>query len=41
MGTGIRPGPHGQMGYGKTRGLKINRIAGLVGPDTGNVDLSI
>lgn len=36
LGAGIRPGPHGQFGYGKTRGWKINRLAGgITGPDLG------
>ena len=35
MGNGIRPGPHGQFGYGKTRGWKLNRMTGMTGPDLG------
>ena len=35
MGNGVRPGPHGQIGYGKTRGLKLTRMSGLTGPDLG------
>jgi len=35
MGNGIRPGPHGQVGYGKTRGIKYNRMVGMTGPDLG------
>jgi len=30
MGTGIRPGPHGQIGYGKLRGIKINKGTGYI-----------
>lgn len=37
MGTGIRPGPHGQVspGYGKVKGWKINKMTGMSGPDLG------
>lgn len=35
LGTGIRPGPHGQIGYGKQRGIKFNRMIGMTGPDLG------
>ena len=37
LGNGIRPGPHGQFspGYGKTKGMKYNRLVGLTGPDLG------
>ena len=35
MGNGIRPGPHGQIGYGKTKGIKYNRMVGMTGPDLG------
>ena len=35
LGTGIRPGPHGQWGYGKQRGAKYNRMTGMTGPDLG------
>ena len=34
MGNGIRPGPHGGT-YGKTRGIKYNRMVGMTGPDLG------
>ena len=34
MGNGIRPGPHGGT-YGKTRGIKYNRMIGMTGPDLG------
>ena len=35
IGNGIRPGPHGQIGYGKTHGIKYNKMVGQVGPDLG------
>ena len=35
MGNGIRPGPHGQIGYGKQKGIKYNRMVGMTGPDLG------
>ncbi|MBR4316251.1 MAG: hypothetical protein IKP65_04685 [Alphaproteobacteria bacterium] len=35
LGTGIRPGPHGQWGYGKQKGMKFNKMTGLTGPDLG------
>ena len=37
MGNGIRPGPHGQIspGYGKTKGMKYNKMVGMTGPDLG------
>lgn len=35
MGTGIRPGPHGGVAYGKLRGIKFNRMIGHTGPDLG------
>ena len=35
MGNGIRPGPHGQWSYGKTRGMRFNRMVGMTGPDLG------
>ena len=35
MGNGIRPGPHGQVGYGKQKGIKYNRMVGMTGPDLG------
>ena len=41
MGTGVRPGPHGQSSYGKLRGWKPNKLVGLAGSDNGNVDLGI
>lgn len=31
MGSGVRVGPHGQVGYGKTRGIKYNRMVGHSG----------
>lgn len=33
LGNGMRPGPHGQFGYGKTKGWKLNRMTGMTGPD--------
>ena len=33
LGTGVRLGPHGQIGYGKTRGIKYNKMIGMSGPD--------
>lgn len=33
IGNGIRLGPHGQTGYGKTKGIKYNKMVGLSGPD--------
>jgi hypothetical protein len=33
MGNGVRLGPHGQTGYGKTRGIKYNKMVGMSGPD--------
>ena len=33
LGNGVRLGPHGQMSYGKTRGMKWNKMTGMVGPD--------
>ncbi len=30
MGTGIRPGPHGQIGYGKLRGIKLTKGTGYI-----------
>lgn len=41
MGTGVRPGPHGQFGYGKLRGLKINRLHGMTGSDGGAGELGV
>ena len=41
MGTGVRPGPHGQFGYGKLRGMKINKIHGMTGSDGGASDLGV
>ena len=41
MGTGVRPGPHGGMSYGKLRGKKWNKLYGMVGPDGGTDDLTI
>ena len=41
MGTGVRPGPHGQSSYGKLRGWKPNKLVGFVGSDNGNVDLGV
>ena len=36
MGNGIRPGPHGQIGYGKQKGIKYNHFpGGMTGPDLG------
>lgn len=35
QGSGVRVGPHGQVGYGKTRGIKYNRLVGFTGPDLG------
>ena len=35
MGNGIRPGPHGQIGYGKQKGIKYNKMVGMTGPDLG------
>ena len=35
MGNGVRPGPHGQIGYGKQKGVKYNRMTGMTGPDLG------
>ena len=35
MGNGIRPGPHGQVGYGRQKGIKYNRMVGMTGPDLG------
>lgn len=35
MGTGIRPGPHGGVSYGKLRGWKPTRMIGMTGPDLG------
>lgn len=35
IGNGIRPGPHGQWGYGKQKGVKYNRMTGMTGPDLG------
>lgn len=33
IGNGIRLGPHGQTGYGKTRGIKYNKMVGMSGSD--------
>lgn len=33
IGNGVRLGPHGQTGYGKTRGIKYNKMIGMSGPD--------
>jgi hypothetical protein len=41
MGTGVRPGPHGQFGYGKLRGIKINRLSGMTGSDGGAGELGV
>ena len=35
MGKKIKPGPHGQVGYGKQKGIKYNRMVGMTGPDLG------
>lgn len=36
IGNGIRPGPHGQIGYGKTKGIRLNKGVGFTaGPDLG------
>lgn len=35
IGNGVRLGPHGQMSYGKTRGMRWNRMHGQTGPDIG------
>lgn len=35
MGNGVRPGPHGQIGYGKQKGIKYNKMVGMTGPDLG------
>lgn len=35
MGNGVRIGPHGQTGYGKTKGIVYNKLVGMTGPDLG------